>query len=125
MAIRRTAYTDAGPLDEGYFLYLEETEWQRRVAAGGWAIEVEPAARVCHLVRGGGEAALVPPEHGVRSAMRYLRSQGVPTVVSRSVLAVVFISSWITLRLIACLPSKRARAMGQARAYRSLLRVLA
>lgn len=124
MAIRREAYLDAGPLDEGFFMYLEETEWQRRVADRGWAIELEPAARVCHLVRGGGEEALVPPYHGVRSAVRYLRLQGVPAIVSRAAFAVAFISSWITLRLIACLPSKRARATGQARAYRSLLRAL-
>lgn len=124
MAIRRQAYLDAGPLDEGFFMYLEETEWQRRVADRGWAIELEPNARVCHLVRGGGEEALVPPYYGVRSAVRYLRMQGTPKVVSRAVFAVVFLSSWVTLRLIACLPSKRARAAGQARAYRSLLHAL-
>lgn len=125
MAIRRRAYVQAGPLDERFFMYLEETEWQRRVAGRGWAIELEPAARVCHLVRGGGEAALVPPLYGVNSALRYLRMQGVPTVISRAVLAAAFISSWITLRLIACVPGKRAKAVGQARAYRALLRALA
>jgi len=124
MAIRRSAYTQAGPLDEGFFLYLEETEWQRRVAGRGWAIEVEPAAHVCHLVRGGGEAALAPSPYWVRSAVRYLHMQGVPTWVSRIVLAVSLASSWATLRLIACLPAKRAKATGQARAYRSLLRAL-
>ena len=124
MGIRREAYLDAGPLDEGFFMYLEETEWQRRVADKGWAIELEPSARACHLVRGGGEEALVPPYYGVRSAVRYLRMQGVPPAVSRAAFAVAFVSSWITLRLIACLPSKRARAAGQARAYRSLLRAL-
>jgi GT2 family glycosyltransferase len=124
MAIRRAAYLQAGPLDEDFFLYLEETEWQRRVAAHGWAIELEPAATVCHLVRGGGEAALVPPAYGVRSALRYLRMQGVPTALSQTVLAVAFVASWITLRLIACVPGKRAKAARQARAYRDLLRAL-
>jgi GT2 family glycosyltransferase len=120
MAIRRSAYMNAGELDEGFFLYLEETEWQRRVADCGWAIELEPAARVVHLVRGGGEEALVPPAHGITSAMRYLRMQGVPVPISRACLALALATSWVTLCLIACLPGKRAKAMAQARAYRSL-----
>jgi GT2 family glycosyltransferase len=124
MAIRRDAYVQAGPLDERFFLYLEETEWQRRVAAKGWTIEVEPAARACHLVRGGGDAAIVPPVQGVPSAVRYLQIEGVPTLVSRVVLGLAFITSWATLRLIACLPGRRVKAIYQARAYRSLLRAL-
>jgi GT2 family glycosyltransferase len=124
MVIRREAYRDAGPLDESFFMYLEETEWQRRLARRGWMIEIEPAARVCHLIRGGGEAALTPPLQGVKSAMRYLRLQGVPAVLARSALGLTFLSSWLTLRLIACLPSKRSRAAASARAYRRLLRGL-
>jgi N-acetylglucosaminyl-diphospho-decaprenol L-rhamnosyltransferase len=124
MAIRRAAYEQAGELDEGFFMYLEETEWQRRVAACGWQVELEPAARVCHLVRGGGEEALAPPLQGASSAVRYLQMQGVPPLLSRLVLGATFVSSWVTLRLIACLPGKRARAAGQARAYRRLLRAL-
>ncbi len=124
MAIRRAAYEEAGPLDEDFFMYLEETEWQRRVGERGWLIEIEPAAHVCHLVRGGGDEALAPPLYGVKSALRYVRMQGVPPILARAVLAATLLSSWITLRLIACLPSKRAMAAGQARAYRRLLRAL-
>jgi N-acetylglucosaminyl-diphospho-decaprenol L-rhamnosyltransferase len=119
MAIRRTAYAQAGPLDEGFFLYLEETEWQRRIAATGWAIEVLPAARVCHLERGGGAQA--PSPHFVGGALRYLHLRGVPTPVSRVVLSLALAISWATLRLIACLPAKRVTATGQARVYRVLL----
>jgi GT2 family glycosyltransferase len=123
LAIRRSAYVGAGPFDERFFLYLEETEWQRRVARDGWAIELEPSARVCHLVRGGGEEALAPSPHFVVSALVYLRRRRVPTALARLVLASSLALSWATLRLIACLPAKRARATGQARAYRSLLRI--
>lgn len=121
LAIRRSAYLEAGPLDEGFFLYLEETEWQQRVARRGWAIELVPAARVRHLVRGGGDAALAPSPHFVASALRYLRLQGVPEAPSRAVLCLSLALSWAALRVIACLPAKRAKATGQARAYRSLL----
>jgi N-acetylglucosaminyl-diphospho-decaprenol L-rhamnosyltransferase len=123
LAIRRTAYLQAGPFDEDFFLYLEETEWQQRVAEAGWGIEIEPAAHVCHLVRGGGEEALAPSPHFVTSALLYLRRRGMPTPLSRLALATCLALSWATLCLIALVPAKRARAVGQARAYRALLRV--
>lgn len=123
LAIRRAAYEQGGPFDEGFFLYLEETEWQRRVATAGWEIELEPAARVCHLVRGGGEESLAPSPHFVVSALRYLRMRGVPVGLARAAFALSLALSWATLSVIACLPSKRARARVQARAYRALVRV--
>ncbi|HSZ70456.1 MAG TPA: glycosyltransferase family 2 protein [Solirubrobacteraceae bacterium] len=121
MALRRDAYEQAGPLDEDFFLYFEETEWQQRVVRAGWAIAVVPAARVSHLMRGGGEDALVHSPYFVTSALRYLRMRGVPVAFSRVVLSLSLALSWVTLRAIACLPAKRGRALGQARAYRSLL----
>ncbi len=124
MAIRRSAYAQAGPLDESFFLYLEETEWQRRVARAGWAIEVLPSARVCHLVRGGGDGALAPSPHFVAGALRYLHLRGVPTRPAQAVLGLALASSWATLRLIALLPAKRDTARRQARAYRALLGAL-
>jgi N-acetylglucosaminyl-diphospho-decaprenol L-rhamnosyltransferase len=48
MLIRRTAWDDVGPLDEGYFMYLEEVDWCRRARARGWQIWYEPAAVVVH-----------------------------------------------------------------------------
>jgi N-acetylglucosaminyl-diphospho-decaprenol L-rhamnosyltransferase len=122
MAIRRAAYDQAGPFDESFFLYLEETEWQRRVVAQGWAIELLPSARVCHLVRSGGAEAHAPSPHFVDGALRYLRLRGVPQSFARAILAMALASSWMTLRLIACLPTKRHRATSQARAYWALLR---
>jgi GT2 family glycosyltransferase len=123
MAIRRSAYDQAGPLDEGFFLYFEETEWQQRIARHGWAIELVPAARASHLMRGGGEDSLVHSPYWVRSALRYLRGRGVPTAATRSVLSLSLAVSWATLWLIARLPSKRPHATAQARAYRELLAV--
>jgi N-acetylglucosaminyl-diphospho-decaprenol L-rhamnosyltransferase len=122
LAIRRSAYLEAGPLDEGFFMYLEETEWQQRLARRGWGIEVVPAARACHLVRGGGEEALAHSPYFIASALRYLRLRGVPVVLSRAVFAISLLLSWTALSMIAWLPGKRAQVALQARAYRSLLR---
>jgi N-acetylglucosaminyl-diphospho-decaprenol L-rhamnosyltransferase len=123
MAIRRSAYMQAGPLDERFFLYFEETEWQQRVAHSGWAIEVAPSARVRHLLRGGGEQALAHSPHFLAGALRYLGIQGVSQRRARAVLALSLLCSWMALWLIACLPSKRGHAAGQARAYGLLLRL--
>ncbi len=70
MLVRRAAYDAAGPLDEGFFLYLEETEWQRRLARAGWEIHLEPAAHLVHLEHGSSEATVVS-RHFLDSAVRY------------------------------------------------------
>lgn len=48
LMVRRAAIEQAGALDERFFLYWEEVEWCRRIAAGGWRIVHEPAARAWH-----------------------------------------------------------------------------
>lgn len=77
-AVRRAAYADAGPLDEGFFLYLEETEWQRRVGNANWRVDLVPTARVVHLIQGGETAADTPSPRYVESLYRYMALQGVP-----------------------------------------------
>ena len=44
MLIRRAAWDDVGPLDEGYFMYMEEVDWCRRARARGWQVWHQPAA---------------------------------------------------------------------------------
>ena len=48
MLIRRAAWEDVGPLDEGYFMYMEEIDWCRRARARGWEIWHQPAAVAIH-----------------------------------------------------------------------------
>jgi N-acetylglucosaminyl-diphospho-decaprenol L-rhamnosyltransferase len=48
MLIRRAAWDDIGPLDEGYFMYLEEIDWCRRAQLRGWQVWHQPAATVIH-----------------------------------------------------------------------------
>ena len=49
MLVRRTALETVGPLDEGFFLYFEETDWCRRAHALGLEVHGEPGARVRHV----------------------------------------------------------------------------
>ncbi len=41
-----------GPLDEGYFMYMEDNDYCRRARARGWLSWYCPSARVVHLDRG-------------------------------------------------------------------------
>jgi GT2 family glycosyltransferase len=48
MLIRRAAWDDVGPLDEGYFMYLEEIDWCRRARQRGWQVWHHPDAVAVH-----------------------------------------------------------------------------
>ena len=49
MLIRGAALRDAGLFDESFFLYFEETDLCRRMAAHGWSTAYVPASRVEHV----------------------------------------------------------------------------
>ncbi len=48
--VRRAVVQQIGLMDEGYFLYFEETDYLRRAQQAGWQCWHVPAARVVHLV---------------------------------------------------------------------------
>jgi GT2 family glycosyltransferase len=48
MLIRRAAIDDAGLLDEGFFLYWEETEYCLRLRKKGWRLAAAPDSRILH-----------------------------------------------------------------------------
>jgi GT2 family glycosyltransferase len=49
MCVRREAIQQAGLLDEGYHMYVEEVDWSRRIRLAGWEAYCVPAAVVTHL----------------------------------------------------------------------------
>ena len=49
MCLRREAIQQAGLLDEGYHMYVEEVDWSRRLRLAGWEAYCVPAAVVTHL----------------------------------------------------------------------------
>jgi GT2 family glycosyltransferase len=55
MLVRREAFEGVGGFDERFFMYAEETDWQRRIRDGGWRIVFTPRAEVEHL--GGASSA--------------------------------------------------------------------
>lgn len=72
--IARRAWEVVGPLDEGYFLFLEETDWCRRARRAGYRIGHLPAAEVVH--HGEHSVYQVPMasvQHYYRSFVRFVR----------------------------------------------------
>jgi hypothetical protein len=53
--VRREVYEQVGGFDERFFMYAEETDWQRRMRDAGWKIAFAPGAIVTHL--GGASSA--------------------------------------------------------------------
>jgi N-acetylglucosaminyl-diphospho-decaprenol L-rhamnosyltransferase len=48
MFIRREVLETVGPLDEGYFLYVEDIDWAHRMHTAGWQVYYVPTAQIIH-----------------------------------------------------------------------------
>lgn len=112
LLVRSEAARDAGPLDEGFFLYLEETEWQQRIARAGWQRDVVPAARFTHLGGASSESHPLASPHYLDSVRRYYRHP-------RAALATIRVAatiSLVSLRIAGALGlgSERTRALTPA-----------
>jgi GT2 family glycosyltransferase len=49
LIVRRQAIEEVGYLDEGYFFFMEETDWCLRMKEKGWRVSFVPDARILHL----------------------------------------------------------------------------
>jgi N-acetylglucosaminyl-diphospho-decaprenol L-rhamnosyltransferase len=74
LAVRRQAFEEVGSLDEGYFMYSEEMEWQRRIRDSGWRVMYYPQAKVVHH-EGKSSEQVVAKRHIYfqRSKLRYFQ----------------------------------------------------
>ena len=52
LLVRGEALVDVGGFDEGFFLYAEEADWERRATRRGWAMHYCPEARAVHVGAG-------------------------------------------------------------------------
>jgi N-acetylglucosaminyl-diphospho-decaprenol L-rhamnosyltransferase len=122
LLVRSEAGRQAGPLDEGFFLYLEETEWQRRVAAAGWEIHLEPGSRVRHLMgASGADGYAFASKHYLDSVDRYFGG-------ARSARAAMLLGSAISLldaRVRGLLARDKRRYSARADACRAVISQLA
>lgn len=49
MMVRRKAWEEVGLMDEGFFLFMEETDWCVRMKRQGWSVYHLPQAQALHL----------------------------------------------------------------------------
>jgi GT2 family glycosyltransferase len=74
LLVRREAIAQAGPLDEGFFMYAEELDWCRRIKQAGWRIVYLPAAQVIHYEGKSSEQNLAARDIRFHSSkVRYFR----------------------------------------------------
>jgi N-acetylglucosaminyl-diphospho-decaprenol L-rhamnosyltransferase len=91
MLVRRSAVDEVGELDEDFFLFSEETDWQRRFRDAGWEIWFTPDAEVVHA-EGASHGGRFYHEN-LRGLLRYLaKHEGLPAAErARLVLAVALV----------------------------------
>lgn len=133
MLIRREAWLDVGPLDEGYFLFLEETDWCYRAKRAGWRIVYYPDASIIHR---GQQSTRQQPARSLpylyRSYCRFYRKRHPGTryrlLALKAILALsslLRISLWSARRLRANGKEARTLSSAMVRGYQNALRELA
>lgn len=115
MLIRRTMLDAIGPMDEGFFLYFEETDFQRRAQQAGWEIWHAPAARVRHRagsstgIVGGQPRAGRMPAYWFASWLRYFtKNHGVVYARTTAALRLAGMAVGDAVRLVRGRRSHRA-----------------
>ncbi len=71
LATRAEVARVVGPLDEGYFMYCEDTDWCHRLRDAGWDIRWTPRVTITHHVGGSAGASPFATYHYYRSLLRY------------------------------------------------------
>jgi len=66
LLLTKSFIDEVGLMDEMYFMYSEEVDWQRRAASFGWKIKVCPTSFVFHL-GSGGSGGRSPTYHFMRN----------------------------------------------------------
>lgn len=114
-AVSRAWWDRIGPLDEDYYLYFEDTDWQRRLVRTGGRVEIVQAARVQHLQRAGDPVAAVVPAPWVDSAVRFLGLDGASPARVRGLLRVALAVAWATTWTTALRPGGAPKAVEMRR----------
>lgn len=71
MLVRREAIEQVGAMDDGFFMYAEETDWCYRFKAAGWKNVYTPDGQIIHL--GGQSTAKVSTAMTVQMRLSILR----------------------------------------------------
>jgi GT2 family glycosyltransferase len=120
MMARREAYEQVGGFDERFFLYSEETDWQRRLRDRGWQVAFTPEARVTHYGGSSGATAKARINRYFYDSMDFYtwKHHGWRGLISLRIAMTIgcFLRAigWTAAQV---LPQKRAVAASKARLY--------
>ncbi len=89
LLVRREVVAEVGYLDEGYFMYSEELDWQKRIRDAGWEIAYVPAAQVIHYEGKSSEQA------GAATHIRFSRSKVRYFQKHHGLLAAELVRGWL------------------------------
>jgi GT2 family glycosyltransferase len=104
MLVSRSAIEDAGLLDEGFFLYWEDTEFCLRLRKRGWRLAAAPDSHVLHKVNAStGGNRIVLDRYSTASGLRLLRlHSAAPHLASFIFLTVRFSRRLLRLQFARC-----------------------
>jgi GT2 family glycosyltransferase len=104
MLVSRLAMQHAGLLDEGFFLYWEDTEFCLRLRKNGWRIAAAPDSRVLHKVNAStGGNRIVLDRYQTASGLRLLKLHSpVPRLASPLFMTVRFVRRLLRLQFARC-----------------------
>jgi GT2 family glycosyltransferase len=127
LLVRRGAVEQVGYLDESYFMYSEELDWQKRMRDAGWGIAYTPTAQVVHYEgKSSEQAGAATCIRFSRSKIRYYRKHhGLPAArVVHGWLVVHYIYEWAVEGIKWLLGHKRDLRRARLRTYTAVLRNL-
>ena len=107
MLLRREALAEAGPFDEGYFMYVEDVDLCTRLRRKGWTVLFSPELEVIHQigVSTRGQRGRMAFEHS-RSIQRYyekFHARGAGALLA----PFVRVALWLRAALVSALAGRR------------------
>ena len=124
--VRREVIEKTGALDDGFFIYAEETDWQLRMHKDGWKVAFLPDVTIVHY---GGQSSVAIKDRQFcefhRSQLRFMRKHYGPVMelvnrVSMCVGAVLRMTIWPLVSVVK--PSRRAELKPQIELWGRILK---
>ena len=125
LLVRREVIEQVGLLDDAYFMYSEELDWQKRAVAAGWKVVYLPTAQIVHY-EGRSSEQVVALRHirFGRSKVRYYTKHHSPLAgqVVRGWLLLNYVYEWTIEALKWCLGHERDLRRERMSVYCQVLR---
>lgn len=97
MLVRREAIDRVGVMDDGFFMYGEETDWCYRFRQAGWKVLFAPCGQIIHL--GGASSRRVAGEMNLQLKAGVLQFMHKHATRGRYVIACLLIGLFLILRI--------------------------